>query len=100
MNNVCVIRAHQFCRQTPPGNGNHNINNYVARKDVYDTYLSHSIGFNVPTLNDATFGKCMQVVFPGLDSRRRGERKGSYYTYENLVLMSLIERPEKMSVPK
>ena len=49
----------------------------------------------MPPLNPASFGKLVRIIFPGIQTRRLGQRGKSTYHYVDLALVDEpIEGPE------
>ena len=46
----------------------------------------------MPPLNPASFGKLVRIIFPGIQTRRLGQRGESKYHYVDLALID--EQPE------
>lgn len=65
----------------------------MPRGRVYDEYAAICTAKSVVVLNPASFGKLMRVIFPGLKTRRLGNRGESKYHYTNLSLLG--DKPEK-----
>lgn len=59
----------------------------VPRNRVYTHYAQRCGNDRVDTLNPASFGKLVRIIFPGIQTRRLGQRGESKYHYVNLTLM-------------
>lgn len=59
----------------------------VPRNRVYTHYAQRCGNDRVDTLNPASFGKLVRIIFPGIQTRRLGQRGESKYHYVNLVLI-------------
>lgn len=68
----------QFCKQDKES---------VPRSKVYTHYTQRCGTERVDTLNPASFGKLVRVIFPGIATRRLGVRGESKYHYVNLTLI-------------
>jgi hypothetical protein len=62
-------------------------NHTVPRGSVYNAYQFCCGDCRIPTLNPASFGKLVRVVFPGVATRRLGNRGNSKYHYVGLTLL-------------
>ena len=58
----------------------------VPRNRVYTFYTQRCGTERVDTLNPASFGKLVRIIFPGIATRRLGVRGESKYHYVNLML--------------
>ncbi|KAF2637782.1 hypothetical protein P280DRAFT_520911 [Massarina eburnea CBS 473.64] len=58
----------------------------VPRNRVYSKYAETCGDKRVTTLNPASFGKLVRVIFPGINTRRLGVRGESKYHYVDLAL--------------
>ncbi|KAI9818541.1 MAG: hypothetical protein M1827_000600 [Pycnora praestabilis] len=58
----------------------------VPRSRVFSHYATRCGTERVPTLNPASFGKLVRVIFPGITTRRLGMRGESKYHYVDLCL--------------
>ncbi|KAI9776229.1 MAG: hypothetical protein M1835_005581 [Candelina submexicana] len=58
----------------------------VPRNRVFSHYATRCGTERVPTLNPASFGKLVRIIFPGISTRRLGVRGESKYHYVNLSL--------------
>ncbi|KAI9721545.1 MAG: hypothetical protein M1812_002307 [Candelaria pacifica] len=58
----------------------------VPRSRVFSHYATRCGTERVPTLNPASFGKLVRIIFPGITTRRLGVRGESKYHYVNLSL--------------
>ncbi|KAL9090448.1 MAG: hypothetical protein Q9159_001978 [Coniocarpon cinnabarinum] len=67
----------QYCRRGPES---------VPRARVYTFYAQRCGNDRVDTLNPASFGKLVRIIFPGIQTRRLGVRGESKYHYVNLAL--------------
>ncbi|KAI9721338.1 MAG: hypothetical protein M1828_005198 [Chrysothrix sp. TS-e1954] len=63
----------------------------VPRSRVYTHYTQRCGTERVDTLNPASFGKLVRVIFPGINTRRLGVRGESKYHY---VSLALVEDPQ------
>lgn len=59
----------------------------VPRNRVYTHYAQRCGTDRVDTLNPASFGKLVRIIFPGIQTRRLGVRGESKYHYVNLKLL-------------
>lgn len=59
----------------------------MPRSRVYTHYAQRCGNDRVDTLNPASFGKLVRVIFPGIATRRLGQRGESKYHYVNLTLI-------------
>lgn len=59
----------------------------VRRDRVFNSYAERCGDEKVPTLNPASFGKLVRVIFPGVQTRRLGVRGESKYHYVELSLI-------------
>lgn len=59
----------------------------VPRNRVYTHYAQRCGSDRVDTLNPASFGKLVRIIFPGIQTRRLGQRGESKYHYVNLILL-------------
>lgn len=75
-------RLQRFCRQGKDS---------VPRNRVYTHYAQRCGTDRVDTLNPASFGKLVRIIFPGIQTRRLGQRGESKYHYVNLVLVDESE---------
>ena len=78
-----MIRINQVCEK---GKGS------VPRGRVYANYVSRCATERVTVLNPASFGKLVRVLFPGLKTRRLGQRGESKYHYVNFSIKD--DQPE------
>ncbi|KAI9662043.1 MAG: hypothetical protein M1831_002958 [Alyxoria varia] len=60
----------------------------VRRDRVYAFYAERCGRERVDTLNPASFGKLVRIIFPGIQTRRLGVRGESKYHYVNLTLVA------------
>lgn len=75
--------------------------NSVRRDRVFARYTERCGNERVPTLNPASFGKLVRIIFPNVQTRRLGVRGESKYHYVDLSLVpddedrqqSILERP-------
>ncbi|KAK6365249.1 hypothetical protein LTS17_011482 [Exophiala oligosperma] len=76
--------------------------NSVRRDRVFTRYTERCGNERVPTLNPASFGKLVRIIFPNVQTRRLGVRGESKYHYVDLSLVvddderpfgSTLERP-------
>lgn len=81
-----MFRLREFCRQDKES---------VPRNRVYTHYAQRCGTDRVDTLNPASFGKLVRVIFPGIQTRRLGVRGESKYHYVNLML---VEDPQSGGV--
>lgn len=58
----------------------------VPRSRVFQRYATKCGNERVPTLNPASFGKLVRIIFPGIQTRRLGMRGESKYNYVDLVM--------------
>jgi regulatory factor X len=68
----------------------------VPRSRVYLKYAGICGNQRVTTLNPASFGKLVRVIFPGINTRRLGVRGESKYHYVDLALheeLDAVNRP-------
>ncbi|KAF1957578.1 hypothetical protein CC80DRAFT_515724 [Byssothecium circinans] len=63
----------------------------VPRNRVYSKYAEICGDQRVTTLNPASFGKLVRVIFPGINTRRLGVRGESKYHYVDLALHEELE---------
>ncbi|PVI07647.1 hypothetical protein DM02DRAFT_286154 [Periconia macrospinosa] len=63
----------------------------VPRNRVYSKYAEVCGDQRVTTLNPASFGKLVRVIFPGINTRRLGVRGESKYHYVDLALNEELE---------
>lgn len=61
-------------------------NNSVRRDRVFSRYTERCGNERVPTLNPASFGKLVRIIFPNVQTRRLGVRGESKYHYVDLSL--------------
>ena len=66
----------------------------VPRNRVFGNYALTCGTERVPTLNPASFGKLVRIIFPGLKTRRLGVRGESKYHY---VELSLVHNKEEIA---
>ena len=71
-------RLREFCKQDTDS---------VPRNRVYTHYAQRCGTDRVDTLNAASFGKLVRIIFPGIATRRLGVRGESKYHYVNLRLL-------------
>lgn len=77
-------------------------NSSVPRNRVFSHYATRCGTERVPPLNPASFGKLVRIIFPGIQTRRLGQRGESKYHYVDLAL---IDEPtgthedEQLQVP-
>ena len=76
------LRLKQYCRRGHES---------VPRARVYTYYAQRCGNDRVDTLNPASFGKLVRIIFPGINTRRLGVRGESKYHYVNLAL---VEDPQ------
>lgn len=62
-------------------------NNSVRRDRVFARYTERCGNERVPTLNPASFGKLVRIIFPNVQTRRLGVRGESKYHYVDLSLV-------------
>jgi len=60
--------------------------NSVRRDRVFARYTERCANERVPTLNPASFGKLVRIIFPNVQTRRLGVRGESKYHYVDLSL--------------
>lgn len=80
-------------------------NNSVRRDRVFARYTERCGNERVPTLNPASFGKLVRIIFPNVQTRRLGVRGESKYHYVDLSLVpdendqgfDNLDRPETSS---
>lgn len=60
--------------------------NSVRRDRVFSRYTERCGNERVPTLNPASFGKLVRIIFPNVQTRRLGVRGESKYHYVDLSL--------------
>ncbi|ETN40390.1 uncharacterized protein HMPREF1541_04667 [Cyphellophora europaea CBS 101466] len=60
----------------------------VRRDRVFARYTERCGGERVPTLNPASFGKLVRIIFPNVQTRRLGVRGESKYHYVDLSLVA------------
>ncbi|RMD41457.1 hypothetical protein DV735_g3655, partial [Chaetothyriales sp. CBS 134920] len=58
----------------------------VRRDRVFAKYTENCGDMRVPTLNPASFGKLVRIIFPNVQTRRLGVRGESKYHYVDLAL--------------
>lgn len=73
-------------------------NTSVPRNRVYSRYADRCATERVVTLNPASFGKLVRVIFPGIQTRRLGVRGESKYHYVDLALAD--EASERMEADR
>ncbi|KAJ4524187.1 hypothetical protein HRR83_002307 [Exophiala dermatitidis] len=61
--------------------------NSVRRDRVFTRYTERCGNERVPTLNPASFGKLVRIIFPNVQTRRLGVRGESKYHYVDLSLV-------------
>ncbi|KIX93681.1 uncharacterized protein Z520_10587 [Fonsecaea multimorphosa CBS 102226] len=61
--------------------------NSVRRDRVFTRYTERCGNERVPTLNPASFGKLVRIIFPNVQTRRLGVRGESKYHYVDLSLI-------------
>ena len=61
--------------------------NSVRRDKVFSRYTERCGNERVPTLNPASFGKLVRIIFPNVQTRRLGVRGESKYHYVDLSLV-------------
>jgi len=71
-------RLREFCKHDTDS---------VPRNRVYTHYAQRCGTDRVDTLNPASFGKLVRIIFPGIQTRRLGVRGESKYHYVNLKLL-------------
>ena len=59
----------------------------VPRNRVFSHYAVRCGNERVPPLNPASFGKLVRIIFPGIQTRRLGQRGESKYHYVDLALV-------------
>ncbi|KAL6713066.1 hypothetical protein ACLMJK_009187 [Lecanora helva] len=59
----------------------------VPRNRVFSHYATRCGTERVPPLNPASFGKLVRIIFPGILTRRLGQRGESKYHYVDLALV-------------
>jgi regulatory factor X, other len=64
-------------------------NNSVRRDRVFQRYTERCGDERVPTLNPASFGKLVRIIFPNVQTRRLGVRGESKYHYVDLSLVPI-----------
>lgn len=64
----------------------------MPRNRVFSHYATRCGTERVPPLNPASFGKLVRIIFPGIQTRRLGQRGESKYHYVDLALID--EPPE------
>lgn len=62
-------------------------NSSVPRNRVFSHYATRCGTERVPPLNPASFGKLVRIIFPGIHTRRLGQRGESKYHYVDLALI-------------
>ncbi|KIW71621.1 hypothetical protein PV04_03763 [Phialophora macrospora] len=68
--------------------------NSVRRDRVFTRYTERCGNERVPTLNPASFGKLVRIIFPNVQTRRLGVRGESKYHYVDLsLIMDDDDRP-------
>ena len=68
--------------------------NSVRRDRVFTRYTQRCGNERVPTLNPASFGKLVRIIFPNVQTRRLGVRGESKYHYVDLsLIMDDDDRP-------
>ncbi len=68
----------------------------VPRSRVFSRYATRCGTERVPPLNPASFGKLVRIIFPGIQTRRLGQRGESKYHYVDLALVD--ERMESQEI--
>ena len=58
----------------------------MPRNRVFSHYARRCGTERVPPLNPASFGKLVRIIFPGIQTRRLGQRGWSKYHYVDLAL--------------
>lgn len=59
----------------------------MTRNRVFSYYATRCGTERVPPLNPASFGKLVRIIFPGIQTRRLGQRGESKYHYVELALI-------------
>ena len=59
----------------------------MPRNTVYNEYQYRCGDLRVQTLNPASFGKLVRIIFPNIVTRRLGVRGNSKYHYVDLALV-------------
>ena len=67
--------------------------NSVRRDRVFARYTERCGNERVPTLNPASFGKLVRIIFPNVQTRRLGVRGESKYHYVDLSLIPADDDP-------
>lgn len=81
-------RLRQYCKTSTDS---------VPRNRVYTHYAQRCGTERVDTLNPASFGKLVRIIFPGIQTRRLGVRGESKYHY---VSLTLVEDPSTHTRPR
>lgn len=68
--------------------------NSVRRDKVFARYTERCGNERVPTLNPASFGKLVRIIFPNVQTRRLGVRGESKYHYVDLSLVPDENHPD------
>ncbi|EXJ79743.1 hypothetical protein A1O3_08026 [Capronia epimyces CBS 606.96] len=71
--------------------------NSVRRDRVFTRYTERCGNERVPTLNPASFGKLVRIIFPNVQTRRLGVRGESKYHYVDLSLV--VDDDDRQYVP-
>ena len=75
--------------------------NSVRRDRVFTRYTERCGNERVPTLNPASFGKLVRIIFPNVQTRRLGVRGESKYHYVDLsLIMDDDDRPYAPSLER
>src|SRR5271155_4137726 len=69
----------------------------VRRDRVFSRYTERCGNERVPTLNPASFGKLVRIIFPNVQTRRLGVRGESKYHYVDLSLFP--EEDDQLNPP-
>lgn len=70
----------------------------IPRNSVYNEYQYSCGDFRLPTLNPASFGKLVRIIFPKIATRRLGVRGASKYHYVGLTLLVDNNRSDKARI--
>jgi regulatory factor X, other len=77
-NSTHSVRLQESCQRS---------SNSVRRDRVFARYTERCANERVPTLNPASFGKLVRIIFPNVQTRRLGVRGESKYHYVDLSLV-------------
>ena len=90
---IYVAKGSRLKRHVRSGEGQ-----TIPRNSVYNEYQYSCGDFRLPSLNSASFGKLVRIIFPKIATRRLGVRGASKYHYVGLTLIVDKSRLEKTRV--